>query len=291
MSAQAVPARSTAGWLRACPTACTQLSLDRGEPLALHGPAITGWILLEHPRAWGPGPGAGSPAVPQALRDAARDRGLRINLIRRHARRPGNRPLTAFLATSRGPAPVLERLLLDDVLRLPPHALEAVAAGRASGLGTTLDRPIFLACTHGRMDACCARLGRPVARALDAAAEGRAWESTHVGGCRFGANVVSLPAGVYYGRLALADAATVVSATDAGRIAVPWYRGTAGLPPAVRHGEAFLRHLSGLDGPDELQLVAAHRRGEDLHEVEFDTARGRYVLVLRGDRIVTLTVR
>ncbi len=291
MSTQSVPARPAATWARACPTACTRMSLERGEPLQVQGPPVTGWVLLEHPGSWGPEPAGRNPAVPAALRAAVDARGLRLNLIRRFGRRQRRGPVTVFLSSSCGPEPVLERLLLDDPLSLPPHALDATAAGTASGLGTRPDGPLFLTCTHGRRDACCARLGRPVAAALAAVAGERAWETTHVGGCRFAAGVVSLPSGVYYGRLSPGDVPAVVSATDAGLIATPWYRGLAGLPPAARHGEAFLRHLTGLPGLHDIRLIASRARADDLHEVEFATPRGRFLLVLRQDRPVSVTMR
>jgi hypothetical protein len=291
MSTQSVPARPAATWARACPTACTRMSLERGEPLRLQGPAVTGWVLLEHPGPWGPEPAGRSPAVPAAVRAAVEARGLRLNLIRRFGQRPRRGPVTAFLSSSRGREPVLERLLLDDPLSLPPDALDATAAGAASGLGTHVDRPLFLTCTHGRRDACCARLGRPVAAALTAVAAERAWETTHIGGCRFAAGVVSLPSGVYYGRLSPGDVPAMVSATDAGLIAAPWYRGSAGLPPAARNGEAFLRHLTGLRGLHDIHLVGSRAGGDDLHEVEFATPRGRFLLVLHGDRPVSVTMR
>ncbi|MFB9449437.1 sucrase ferredoxin [Dactylosporangium vinaceum] len=288
MSTQVRPAAS---WDRGCPTACTRLSLDRGEQLSLPGPPVTGWVLLQLPGPWGPQAAGDSPAVPEALRAAARDRGLRLGLIRRHGQRPSGPRLRAFLASPNGPEPILEQLPLDDALRLPPRALDAVAAGAPSGLGTIIDRPIFLACTHGRRDACCARLGRPVAQALAAVAADRTWESTHIGGCRFAANVVSLPSGVYYGRLSPQDAAAVVAASDTGRIAVPWYRGTAGLPAAARSADAFLRRFTGLSGRDEIHMVGSRGLPGGLEEVEFATPRGRFVLRLRQHDVVSMTVR
>ena len=76
--------------------------------------------------------------------------------------------------------------------------------------------PLYLVCTHGRHDACCALRGRPVALELDRVRPGRVWETSHVGGDRFAANLLVLPTGEVYGRV-LPFAASDLVATDRGR--------------------------------------------------------------------------
>jgi hypothetical protein len=67
------------------------------------------------------------------------------------------------------------------------HLLEVLSG---SDPGEVSEEPIYLVCTHGRHDACCAVRGRPVAAALAAAYPERTWECSHIGGDRFAANVV-----------------------------------------------------------------------------------------------------
>ena len=52
---------------------------------------------------------------------------------------------------------------------------------------------MWLVCTNGKRDACCARDGLPVARALAALRPDEAWECSHLGGHRFAANVALAP--------------------------------------------------------------------------------------------------
>lgn len=64
-------------------------------------------------------------------------------------------------------------------------------------------RDLFV-CTHGTVDACCAKFGFPLYRALhQAAAEGdcgvRVWRSTHFGGHRFAATLIDFPEGRFWG--------------------------------------------------------------------------------------------
>ncbi|MCC6790068.1 MAG: hypothetical protein IT336_00190 [Thermomicrobiales bacterium] len=64
----------------------------------------------------------------------------------------------------------------------------------------------LLVCTHGTVDACCARFGFPLYRQLNTAAKHsgedvRVWRSTHFGGHRFAPTVLDFPEGRYWGFL------------------------------------------------------------------------------------------
>ena len=87
---------------------------------------------------------------------------------------------------------------------------------------------MFLVCTHGKRSACCARFGAPLAQALAARQPGQVWESTHVSGHRFAANLVILPHGLYYGPVSLAAAVAAIDAYQRGSVWPDRYRGRAG---------------------------------------------------------------
>jgi hypothetical protein len=76
--------------------------------------------------------------------------------------------------------------------------------------------------------------GRPVAEALNRVRPGRVWESSHVGGDRFAANVLVLPSGVLYGRVVESSALALVEAADRGAILHQHLRGRVGFPPDVQ---------------------------------------------------------
>lgn len=258
----------------------------------MNAPNVTGWVLLEHPGPWGGTAAHDSALVPEWLRSAARDRNLRVHLVRPFGRRNRARSGAVFLARTHGPAQFVERL--PDAAALDTDAMDLIVAGRPTGRGDLLPEPLFLSCTHGRVDAWCAIRGRPVARALAAAAPGRAWESTHVGGCRFAANVVCLPSGVYYGRMTAADVPGVVAAADAGAIALPWYRGRADLPTPAQAGEAFLRSLTGLELLADIRFTGfGPGTATGVHDLRFVSAWGEYELLLRADglRVVSVVER
>ena len=70
----------------------------------------------------------------------------------------------------------------------------------------------------------------PALTTLDAAYPGEVWESTHVGGHRYAANLVILPHGLYYGPVDAAGGAAAIEAYRRGQVAPGRYRGRAGQP-------------------------------------------------------------
>jgi hypothetical protein len=90
-------------------------------------------------------------------------------------------------------------------------------AGRPSGRGWQAEaEPIYLVCTHGKRDACCAKRGLPLFAALNELGPGRVWQSTHLGGHRFAPTFTALPAGTSYGRIPADGVPSLFEAIEAG---------------------------------------------------------------------------
>lgn len=117
--------------------------------------------------------------------------------------------------------------------------------------------PLYLVCTHGRHDPCCASRGRPLATRLAAARPGRVWQASHLGGCRFAPTVLVLPLGLMYGRFAPADAEALVAATDAGEVLDGSLRGRIGVPPAAQAAIAFAHEQLGVRRARDVVFVSA----------------------------------
>src|SRR5580658_2064729 len=115
--------------------------------------------------------------------------------------------------------------------------LQKLAAGTAPGFGVEVSEPVFLVCTHAQRNACCARFGGPLATQLAARYPGQVFQTTHVGGHRFAANLVILPHGLYYGPVGVAEATAAISAYVRGTITPERYRGRAGQPKATQEAE------------------------------------------------------
>ncbi|HEY6795011.1 MAG TPA: sucrase ferredoxin [Kineosporiaceae bacterium] len=216
------------------------MSRARGETPVATAPPARRLLLVEVPGPWGRAGLTGSrltPRVTGLLAAAADAAGVRVQLVRRPGRHPG--PPRAAAGSSIGrhawaladpDAEVVhwggwsvETELLDVDLSQP---LAEAPAG---------PQRLALVCTHARHDVCCAVRGRPVAEALARSGLGRqVWETSHLGGDRFAANLLLLPEGEVFGRLDETSAVDAVRALDGGRLVLPYYRGRVGRAPAVQ---------------------------------------------------------
>jgi hypothetical protein len=225
---------------------CSALSLRRGEPVMATASRVDRWLLVEQPGAWGRDALLEShldPLAARTLQSHGRRHGVRIVLIRRTGSHGPDQEQAAdrcvFLANTTVEGGWVERLDVP-VRQLGAIDLAAARSSAPPGVGERVDGSVHLVCTHGRHDRCCADQGRPVARAL-AAAEVDVWESSHIGGDRFAANLVSLPSGVYLGRVPAERAATMVRELEAGLIDLDHYRGRCCYPPLVQAAELAVR--------------------------------------------------
>ena len=214
--------------------------------------ATAGWLLIEHSGPW---PGHGYPPDLPAALTATAERllrhGVRPQLIRRtdRAARRGDGMRAVFVAGGSGGRRWVERVDPELLTARQAERLlspEAFRAPRTPALGRP-QGPLLLVCTHGRREVCCARYGRPVALALAARFGPAVWETTHVGGDRFAANLVLLPQGAYFGRLDPGHAVRVAERALAGELDLDAYRGTAGRSEAAQSAEWHLRRA--LDEP------------------------------------------
>jgi hypothetical protein len=238
---------------------------------------VSNWIMLEQRGPWARDVLATSrlPAqVNRRLRALSVDLRVRIVFIRRYGRHPIAKDLACFMAHTGPDQPWLERTRLGSVAELFEADLSPLARGRPPGVGELDPRPLFLVCTHGRRDPCCAERGRPVARALHTAYDDRAWEVSHIGGDRFAGNVVAFPHGLYFGRLEPATAIVSARSYEGGQIDLEHYRGRSCYTFAVQAAESFVRRRAGLAGVDDLRLIEARRIGTDLIETAFESPDG-----------------
>lgn len=246
------PTRGHAG----CAAICRRL----GEPLIGTAPsAAVSWLLIEHPGPW---PAYGLPAdLPAAVirfAEEALEHAVRTQLIRRPDRK-GRQAGSPAVMLAGGPpgGRWLERGSLADCDALARLDPAGIARSGPPGFGTPAEA-VLLVCAHGRREVCCARFGRPVARALAARFGPMVWETTHVGGDRFAANLVVLPSGAYYGRLDPEDAVHVAQAALVGRVTLDRFRGSAGLPEPAQAAECLLRRALGAVDASAVQYLNGH---------------------------------
>jgi hypothetical protein len=201
--------------------------------------ASRAWLLIEHPGPWPrEAAEAALPAPLRALVFSAVELGIRIQMIRRPGRRQVSDVRRVFAGWTAGREPWLRLGSLSAAAPgLTERDLKELAAGTPPSFGALAAEPVFLVCTHGRRSICCARFGGPLAQALAERHPGQIWESTHVGGHRFAANLVILPHGLYHGPVGLDAATAAIAAYQRGTVGPVRYRGRAGQPKPTQEAE------------------------------------------------------
>jgi len=266
----------------AAPFRCAAASLRRDEPAAGTASTVRAYLLVENDGPWGVDVWRDArmgPAVRAALRDRAQRARVRPLLVRRH-RGHGSEPgFRVFAAYADPDAPWLETAVVDTEGGLLDLDLESLGAGRSPGL-TPTDQPLFLVCTHGRHDTCCAELGRPTASALTLSHPEHTWEVSHIGGDRFAANVLVLPDGLYYGRVGDLDAPVLAQRHLDGHLDVDRLRGRSGYAFPVQVAEVAVRRAAGETRKDAVRMLWARPDGDDTH-ASFDVSGTTYAVQVR----------
>lgn len=202
---------------------CAPAARALGEPLTGTAPYAAGWLLLEYPRPWParpfdpPDEGKADPdrTLLALIGARAAELAVRPLLIRRPGRVPCGRRFAVIDAATESAVWGTYEEVGEVLSHLEGH----------NGPGEPMAEQLFLVCTHGQRDQCCAIAGRPVAAAFAQQRASSTWECSHLGGHRFAANVAVLPHGLLYGYVDPPDVPAIISATDAGRAHLPLLRG------------------------------------------------------------------
>ena len=253
---------------------CAAVSSASEEPLAATASRIDHWILVEYRGAWARdvlGDCLFSQELKAHLRGqlAALERSRLLFVKKPERRSQSGRQV--FFGTSR---PGYERFYALEV----EHQSDLLGFDFAAALdgdgeaGSPVDGPLYVVCTHGKRDRCCAKEGRPLYDALRQETESDlVWQSTHVGGDRFAGNVVVLPHGLYYGRVGADHAGAVLEAHAAGLVDLEHYRGRSAYSFPVQAAERAIRERERLLGIGDLAFLGSRPQGDDAWHVRFRT--------------------
>ncbi len=271
-------------------TGCAALADQRGDSLVATAPPAERWLLIEARTAWprnalsalrrSADRGSSTAGASLVLRGdervevgqelgvkvarRCRELGYRPVLIRRYGRVDHSVPRRWAVVDCRpGHESIRWGLLASD-----EHVLE-VLSGADRGLVS--HEPIYLVCTHGRHDACCAVRGRPVAAVLAAAYPERTWECSHVGGDRFAANVVVLPHGLFYGHVPTTRAVELAKQYDDGLVVPDLLRGSGAFSPPVQAAQHYARAAGYSLAVSALRPTAVRRLSANHWQIDLAT--------------------
>lgn len=265
---------------------CTDLAREINVPLV--GSATRGnlWFLLEYTGRW-EAKAFEQADLPAAVRTVMLDAAAavehgRILLIRQsdsHLRSG----LRFFVVQADAQVPRQYEFHFDTVedllaLDLPRLAFD-LAAGRPGPQANLRTEPLYLVCTNGLRDRCCARFGPQIYQTLKEQAGRAVWQSSHIGGHNKAPVLLFFPHGLNYGRVTPQEAALLVRAYQHNQIYMDALRGRVCYDAPVQAAEHFWRLRQAnfdLPGPqfgpavptgEERWQVAVHQDGELLETI------------------------
>jgi hypothetical protein len=255
---------------------CSELSLQAGESLPGSATRTTGFFLLEYNGTWAAKAFEESD-IPQEVKAFWKNysRGLpevKLLLIHRPHQTPGL-PIHFFVACTEENRPQVHAFELQRYEELLDLDLNGILNAAPQFQPYRRSEPLFLVCTNGRRDACCARRGTAVFTALDEIASAGpnplVWKSTHMGGHRFAANVLLLPHGLLYGRVDPENALAILAAYQQGHMVLPSLRGRTCYPPVAQAAEILLRQEIVETSLNALRLLDVHEIPPLAWQVDF----------------------
>lgn len=182
----------------------------------------------------------------------------------------------------------------DSRTALPGSQAEAASLIRAWAAGTPLDgpslpRPVILCCTDAKVNACCARYGFPIYKALREHADSHGFDimqTTHFGGCHFAPSVIVMPQRARYGRLSVDEIPQFLSTLARGQHYLKGFKGRPELSEIDQCAEVAAWQWAEDNGyaQSEMRLIGQGAEAGEKAEchAQIGPARLRIVLVQRA---------
>lgn len=230
------------------PLFCSTSSRQADEQLLGTATRADYWLALEVPWAWGRKAFEQSD-VPASVKTRLNEvlsskPNSRLQVIKKGSELSGD-GVAFFVAVNHEEHPNLYEFRLSRYEDLLDLDIPGILAEKQEYWSHDRKAPLFLVCTNGRRDPCCTKFGVPFFQEMQTVAGEDVWQTSHLGGHRFAATLVTLPHGVFYGYLSPADAQTIVDAQRAGSVHLPRFRGRSCYEDQVQAAETFLRQQTG----------------------------------------------
>lgn len=250
---------------------CSERSIALGEQLFGTAKKTTTWLLLEYPYLWSRKAFEESnlPAQLKSYLSAFLDHipDSRLLLIKNKTALLQDR-ITFFVVNSAENQPRIYQFQFDSYADLEDLELTRLLSDPSAISSHLHSEPIFLVCTNGKRDLCCAKYGLPVYDQI-AAMKDMVWQSTHLGGHRFATNVLCFPHGILYGRVDEDSAIPLIDAYVEGNLLLEKYRGRACFDSHVQAADHYLRKQTGMTKIQAYRLAGVEVLKPDRWRVKF----------------------
>ncbi len=256
---------------------CSNSSQEVNESLLGTAPHVNTWFLLEHKGKWGHKAFAESDISDSVKNHFSHyldsDPLSRLLLIKQNElyHESGS---TFFVALANQPQPTLYKFHFKRYEDLIDFDLLSLSSGNPQYTTQLSFDPLFLICTNGIRDQCCAKFGLPAYSNLTKKFGPHVWKSSHQGGHRFAPNMLCLPQGLCYGRASSANAALIARKYRRAEIHLPNLRGRASYPQHVQAAEGLLRAKIGDFSISSLSFSGIIKHSDHEWTVNFASSDG-----------------
>lgn len=250
---------------------CSELSRGAGEKTFATASVGDVWLLMEYHAQWGQ----------HAARDSALPPDIKSHLAHALKNIPRSRilfikqkkdcldDLSFFVVRCHEKEPSIVRFDLQSYEQLREIDIIAAACEQSIEGAALATDPLFLVCTHGRRDKCCAKFGYPLYKSLKPEAGTSLWQSSHVGGDRFAANLVCFPHGLFYAHVIEEKGRVILDEYRRGHLVLDKYRGRACYSYPAQAAEFFIRRETSLTEIGALSYAGGMRLTETSWRVRF----------------------
>lgn len=256
---------------------CSQLALENEEMMAGTAVSAPVWVLLEYRQVW-QAKATEDNTLPASVK-VWLEEGLglvngRLQFIRQT---PYSDRYTCFVSIPDAQTPRLYRFGFSEYEELLTIDLTALVKNASQYAPYLTTEPLFLVCTNGKRDRCCARLGTVLYKALVDRVKTAVWQTTHLGGHRFAPTLISFPEGVSYGHITVADIPPLLSAQKNGELYLSKLRGRAIYDAVTQVAEYFLCQESGESGLATFKHLGTQSPQENEWSVQFQHTQTGHV--------------
>ncbi|MFN8371483.1 MAG: sucrase ferredoxin [Anaerolineae bacterium] len=258
---------------------CSELTREAGTQQFGSAQIAKLWFLIEYPRPYGA----------QAIEDFWRDEfagvdhtplsaypASRFQLIKRKESEQ-KADFTLFAAVADELQPRLYEFRLHTYHDLLTLDVPALLAGDAKYDSARRDTPLYLVCTNGKRDQCCAKHGVAFYHEVLKRAGEAAWESSHIGGHRFAATMIVFPYALYYGQVSAAEVQTIIELTERGSVYYEKMRGRACYTREAQVAEYYLRDATGVRALAAFKLLHITRNEDSVWTARFQALESALV--------------
>lgn len=254
-------------------------------PIIGNAPETRRWLLLEYRGPWGPkvipysSLSRGVKDYLQHLTQAIPQ--MKVLFIKQPARKeiPGLK-LYLFDCSNSPKLASIDLTEHDDLLKIEVEKFFSTAPDMFS----LSKEELYLICTNGKKDRCCAKFGLPFYSGLCSRFGESVWQCSHFGGHKYAPTFMHFPTGNCYGRLKLTDLQRFSTGVANGDNPAAIFRGRIGIAKVAQAAEFFLQ--KSLEQPLGIRfnLSAITEKPGNIFEVVLENMNQAYcVQVIRKE--------